>query len=297
MSLVRWHFRSLQIRSARVLLAILLLGGSATQVLAADDPAAAAPAYASSQPSGRAPRRLVELGPGDSVNIQVYGQPDMATTVYVADDGSLPVALIGSVNVNGLSPAEASHKIEEALQGGHFLVDPHVTMTVVQSRSQRVSVLGEVKAPGRFPIDTGTTVFDLLAQAGGTTADAGDIVYILRQNQDGDVQRIPVYLRSSPAAVASVASQTMQSGDSLLVPKAEQFSIYGEVTHPDSYRLEQGMTVIQAIVRAGGVTPRGSERRVEIRRPTPDGKFQELKAKASDLVQPGDILRVKESIF
>ena len=275
----------------------VLVGGGLLPAEAADDPPAVTAPYDAGQATPRAPRRLLELGPGDSVNIQVYGPPDMATTVYVADDGSLPVALIGSVNVNGLSPSEAARKIEQALQAGNFLVDPHVTMTVVQSRSQRVSVLGEVRSPGRYPIDTGTTVFDLLAQAGGTTADASDVVYILRQNQDGDVQRFPVYLRGSAAIPSSVASQTLQSGDSLLVPKAEQFSIYGEVAHPDIYRLEQGMTVIQAIVRAGGVTLRGSERRVEIKRPLPDGKFQELKARPSDLVQAGDILRVKESIF
>lgn len=275
----------------------VLVGGGLLPAQAADDPPAVTAPYDAGQANPRAPRRLLELGPGDSVNIQVYGQPDMATTVYVADDGSLPVALIGSVNVNGLSPSEAARKIEQALQAGNFLVDPHVTMTVVQSRSQRVSVLGEVRSPGRYPIDTGTTVFDLLAQAGGTTADASDVVYILRQNQDGDLQRFPVYLRGSAAIPSSVASQTLQSGDSLLVPKAEQFSIYGEVAHPDIYRLEQGMTVIQAIVRAGGVTLRGSERRVEIKRPLPNGKFQELKARPSDLVQAGDILRVKESIF
>lgn len=279
------------------MIALLLIVGSPFAANAAEDPTvAAAPAVSPLVPA-RAPRRLVELGPGDSVNIQVYGQPDMTATVYVADDGSLPIALIGSVSVGGLSPTEAAHKIEETLQAGRFLVEPHVTITVVQSRSQRVSVLGEVKAPGRYPIDAGTTVFDLLAQAGGTTLDANDVAYILRPTENGDVERFPVYLRASATMPASIASQTLQSGDSLLVPKADQFSIYGEVARPDMYRLEQGMTVIQAIIRAGGVTPRGSERRVEIKRQKADGTFQKFGAKATDLLKPGDILRVKESIF
>jgi polysaccharide export outer membrane protein len=284
-------------RCVQPMIALLLILGSPFPASAAEDPTVAAPPADSPQVAARAPRRLVELGPGDSVNIQVYGQPDMTGTVNIADDGRVPVALIGSVSVGGLSPTEAAHKIEQALQAGRFLVEPHVTIAVVQSRSQRVSVLGEVKAPGRYPIDAGTTVFDLLAQAGGATLDASDVAYILRPNEDGDVERFPVYLRGSATMPASIASQTLQSGDSLLVPKADQFSIYGEVARPDIYRIEQGMTVIQAIVRAGGVTARGSERRVEIKRRKTDGTFQEFSAKASDLVKPGDILRVKESIF
>src|ERR1039457_5381645 len=64
---------------------------------AADDSAAKAP--------------LLQLGPGDSVNIQVYGQPDLSTTVYVGDDGTLSIPLAGNVQVAGMSPAQASGRI------------------------------------------------------------------------------------------------------------------------------------------------------------------------------------------
>ena len=242
-------------------------------------------------------RQLVDLGPGDSVKVEVYGQPDMSSTVTVGDDGSLPIALIGSINVLGLSPADAGHRIEDALRAGNFLVNPHVTLTVVQSRGLRVSVLGEVKTPGRYPIDAGTTVFDVLALAGGTTPDSGNVAYVLRQNSDGQMTRVPVALRGTAPGAVSPAEQTLKSGDLLMVPKAEQFSIYGEIAHPDIYRIEPGMTVIQAIARAGGTTARGSDRRVDIRRLMPNGKYDTVHAKASDLVQPGDVIRVKESIF
>src|SRR5208337_2437751 len=95
-------------------------------------------------------KRIIQLGPGDSVSIQVYGQPDMTTTVYVSDDGTIPVPLAGAVPVAGLSPSEASQRIEKALKDGGFLVDPHVTLTVTQSLSQRVSVLGQVGKPGLY---------------------------------------------------------------------------------------------------------------------------------------------------
>ena len=90
--------------------------------------------------------------------------------------------------------------------------------------------------------------------------------------------------------------QLLRGGDSIVVPRAEQFYIYGEVTAPNKYRVEQDMTVIQAIARAGGVTPRGSERRVDIKRLV-DGKYLTVKAKLNDPVKADDVIHVKESIF
>jgi polysaccharide export outer membrane protein len=82
-----------------------------------------------------------------------------------------------------------------------------------------------------------------------------------------------------------------------VVPHADQYYIYGEVKAPNMYRLEPKMTVIQAIAQAGGITPRGSDRRIEIKRPGKDGKYTIVHAKADDLVAPDDVIRVKESIF
>jgi polysaccharide export outer membrane protein len=240
---------------------------------------------------------LLQLGPGDSVAIQVYGQPDMTSTVYVGDDGSVAVPLAGSVQVAGLSPAQASTRIEMALKTNKILVDPHVTLTVAKTLSQRVSILGQVGTPGRFPIESNTSIFDLLAQAGGVSATGSDIVYIIRQDKTGKEERIPVDLKGLANGTGSVSSIGLKGGDSVFVPKAEQFSIYGEVTGPGRFRIEPGMTVIEAVAKAGGITQRGSARRIEIKRKLPDGNYSNIKAKFGDLVQPDDVIHVKESIF
>jgi len=257
-------------------MAILLLLGVASH--AADQPAVDK-------------RRLAILSAGDSVTIQVYGQPELATTDYVGDDGTVSMPLVGHVPVAGLSPVEAAKRLEKALKDGEFLLDPHVTVTVSQSSGQRVAVLGQIKGPGRYPFDPSTTVFDLLALAGGVTENAGSVVYINRVDpSSGKTQRIPV-------PKDRLASQTVQSGDSIEVPKGDQFYIYGEVTGPNMYHLEPGMTVMQAIIRAGGITPRGSERRVDVKRMGKDGKYVVSHAKPGDLVQPDDVILVKESLF
>jgi polysaccharide export outer membrane protein len=248
-------------------------------------------------PAQTAPEsRIIQLGPGDSVNIQVYGQPDMNTTVYVSDDGTIPVPLAGPVQVARMSPAEASQKIEKALKDGKFLVKPQVTLAVLVSRSQRISVLGQVGHPGLYPIESNTTIFDLLALAGGALDTSADEIFLLRPDAAGNVQRYPINLRGLDDARKSIPTQALHGGDSVFVPRAEQFYIYGEVTAPNKYRVEPQMTVIQAITRAGGVTPRGSERRVDIKRLS-DAKYVTIKAKLNDLVKPDDVIHVKESIF
>ncbi len=246
-----------------------------------------------------AERPLLQLGPGDQVKMEVFGRPEMDTSTYIADDGSIRVPLAGAVAIGGLSPAEAAEKVEAALRQGQFLVDPHVTFTVVQSRSQRVSVLGEVRSPGRYPMESNTTVLDLIAQAGGATEKGANIAYILRPDGIGGVKRIPVNLQGAMDSqdAAPAVLQTVRGGDSIYVPVAEQFYIEGEVRSPAMYRLEPGMTVVQAIARAGGVTERGSASRVKIRRKAPNGTFVVIAGKPAEKIQPDDVITVKERIF
>ena len=256
----------------------------------------AAPTPVTASPPAEA-RRILQLGPGDSITVQVYGQPDMGATVYVSDDGTVPVPLAGSVQVGGLSPSEAARQVENALRNGKFLLDPHVTIIVAQSRSQRVSVLGEVGTPGRYSIESNATIFDLLAQAGGAKDTSADVVYLLRPDKTGMINRFEISLKSLSEGHGSMPNQTLQGGDSIVVPRAEQFYIFGEVAAPNMYRIEPGMTVIQAIARAGGVTARGSRKRVEIKRKGPDGQETTQKGRPGDLVKANDVIRVKESIF
>jgi polysaccharide export outer membrane protein len=262
------------------------------------------PAYAADLPSqpSQDPRQNIsapetQLGPGDTVSIKVFGQPDMDGTVYVADDGTIHLPLVGATQVAGLSPDQASRKVEKALKDGSFLVNPHVTLTLVNSLNQLVSVLGEVRLPGRYQVTANTTIFQLLAQAGGVNPTSADVIYLIRADAAGNQTRTPINLKGYTDAAATLPTQKFKGGDSVFVPRADQYYIYGEVTQPNQYRLEPGMTVLQAISRAGGITPRGSDRRIEIKRKGPDGREQTFRAQQGDTVQANDVIHVKESIF
>ncbi len=253
------------------------------------------PAGAAAGPNAVSP--LTPLGPGDSVTLHVFGQPDMDTVLGIADDGTIRIPLAGAIQVGGLSAESAARRVEKAFKDGGYFVDPHVTLTVTQSLSQRVSVLGEVRTPGRYPVDSKTNIIDLLAQAGGETEFASDTVFVLRTDAAGAVKRYPVNLKGLADAGASAPTQLLRGGDSVYVPRAEQFFILGEVQKPSMYKLEPNLTVLQAISLAGGVTAKGSDRRVEIKRAGKNGQQVVIKPKPNDLVQPDDVIRVKESIF
>jgi polysaccharide export outer membrane protein len=246
-------------------------------------------------PATVAQRHVAQLGPGDPVSIQILGQPDVPA-VYVADDGTITVPLAGNVQVAGLSPEEAATRVEKALKDGGYFVDPHVTI-VTQPRSQVVAVLGEVHTSGRFPVTPSTTILDLLALAGGVTEKASDVGYILRRDDSGHINRYPVKLNGLVDIKDVLPTSTLLGGDSLLVPAAEPYYVNGEVTTPGKYYLEPGMTVMQAIVHAGGITEKGSEHRIEVKRQDKDGRYQVVHVNVNDPVLAGDIIRVKESIF
>jgi polysaccharide export outer membrane protein len=216
----------------------------------------------------------------------------------VDDNGEVRMPLVGPVAVGGRSPAEAARRIEAALKAGEILVNPHVVVTVAESLSQRVSVLGEVAAPGRYPIEANSTVFELIARAGGVSELGSNVIYIHRADEQGVLQRMSVDLSRIVAVkdASSAPIQTLRGGDSIVVPKSA-FRINGHVASPGEYRVEEEMTLADAIARAGGVTPLGSSSRVEVRRRGPDDQYVEIKVKKGMHIQPGDVIRVKERLF
>jgi polysaccharide biosynthesis/export protein len=236
------------------------------------------------------------IGPGDLIAITVYGQQDLTGTQTVAGNGTIRIALVDKpLQIGGLSPPDAASLVARALQDNKILLHPSVTIKVEKSVNNFVSVLGEVHKPDRYAIDAATSLFDLLAVAGGLTDNASDVVCLSRRQQDGSIVQIPVAL-SSIEYNRSAAVQ-LRAGDSIFVEPLPHFFILGEVKAPHEYPLTSGMTVGEALSAAGGLTDRGSSHRIEIRRPTGPKQFDLLHVKLGDPVEPNDLVIVRESIF
>ncbi|WP_293369522.1 polysaccharide biosynthesis/export family protein [Nevskia sp.] len=267
-------------------------------------PPSAAPAISAAAPGasgGGVPANaitpLVTLGVGDTVSVLIFGKPDLSVNAVVGDDGSIVLPLIDAVPVAGLSPSNAALRIAKTYSDGEYLVNPQVSVTLEKGTSQQVSVLGEVGGPGRYAVESRTTVFDLLAQAGGKGEDSADIIFLVRTGPNGETTRTAIDLGSLSDPRKDFPTIKFQGGDTLFVPRADQVFIYGEVNTPGQYKLQPGMTLIQALTIAGGVTRRGSTSRIEIKRRKPDGGQKTVYPKLSDPLQADDVIRVKESIF
>lgn len=233
------------------------------------------------------------LGAGDLLKINIYGYPDMTADVRVDEGGSISYAYVGQVAVGGRSARDVESLVAQKLTAGGFIRSPQVSVLVSDYRSQKVAVMGQVGRPGQYPLRKASAVMDLLAEAGGVmNASAADEATLLRA--DGSKRSIDLFalFDGDPGQNLQVAS-----GDTIYVPRASQFYVYGEVQRPGSYKLERNMTVSQAISAGGGLTPRGTERRATVKRRNAQGKETKVSVKSSDLLQPDDVLVIKESLF
>ncbi len=233
------------------------------------------------------------VGPGDLVRISVFGSPELALDARVSESGNITYPLIGQVPVAGLSAGQIEQELAKRLISGQFLRSPQVSALVIEYQSQKISVLGQVTKPGQYPLTASTHVMDLLAQAGGPVQPvASDEATLVRK----DGTKVPVDLtllfQGDPSQ-----NYTVSGGDTIFVPKAAQFYIYGEVQKPGMYRIEKNMTISRAISSGGGLTPRGSERHTVVKRRDASGKEKQLSVKSSDLVQPDDVILINESWF
>jgi polysaccharide export outer membrane protein len=237
------------------------------------------------------------LGPGDVLKITVYNNPDLSTEAQVSNAGRITFPLLGEVEVGGLDTAAVEALLAKLLSERKFVVNPQVNVLTSQYRSQQVSVLGQVTRPGKIPLDTASSLTDLLASAGGIAPTGADFVVIVSKSGDGSVRRREVDLSSMILGSDLKDNVTVANGDIIYVPRAPMFYIYGEVKNPGTYRLEREMTVMQALSVGGGLTPRGTQRGLQVHRRNGEGATQTMTPQLTDRLRENDVVFVKESLF
>ena len=237
------------------------------------------------------------LGAGDSLHIQVYQNPDLTIDTRMSENGSISYPLIGAVDLNGLSTAAAEKKIADLLQKGGFLQNPQVNIALTQVRGNQISVLGQVARSGRYPLESANTrLSDMLANAGGIAPGGDDMVIVVGQRGGKPFRKVvdvpSLFLNEAPGN-----DMVLLGGDIIYVHRAPMYYIYGEAQRPGSFRIERGMTFMQALAQGGGPSARGNEKRLRLHRKAADGSIVQTEPQLTDLVLPDDVIYVKESIF
>jgi polysaccharide export outer membrane protein len=248
------------------------------------------------------------VGAQDVLTITSYDQADLSGKFTIETDGTFTYPLIGRFNAGGLTLRRVEDDLKGRLRDDGYFKNPQITVSVETYRSQKIFVVGEVRAPGSYPLSGNMALVEALARAGSTLPTAsGEVIIVhpadpaaasgptLPTRTDGDnVTRVDLRALQNGEFANNAA---LRDGDTIFVPRAEAIYVFGEVKNPGAYALQQkSTTVLQALSLAGGVVDRGSTARVRIARIV-GGEKQEIRVKLSDLVQPGDTIIVPERFF
>jgi polysaccharide biosynthesis/export protein len=248
------------------------------------------------------------VGPNDVLAIRVFDEPQLSDKYAVDADGSITYALVGRVMVAGKTVREIEEHLTKLLTGD-YLRRPQVSVEIAQFRSRSIFVLGEVRTPGKYSIGSEVTLLEVIANAGSLTAAAGNTIIVQRQKDprapvtgpalpDQDTGKEIMRISYEDLKEGKLKSNiVLQDGDTLLVPEAERCYISGYVRTPGAYVLKPNMTVQQAISLAGGLSERGTYRRLKILRKDKSGREVEIDAKTTDIVRPNDTIKVAQRLI
>jgi len=234
------------------------------------------------------------LGAGDVVMVtalnidELQGNDLKPSTIDIR--GNIDVPLIGTTRAAGLTVDELQSDLNKRLSA--YVLVPKTNVTVVEYRSQPVSVLGSVTTPGIYYLTgSSNTLEQLLSKAGGMRQDAGNSINITRRSEMGQIP-LPSdatdpsgkFNTATVPAHALFAAHDPQSNivikpqDVISIPKADLVYVVGSVNKPGGFILDEkpNMTVLQAVSMAEGLTRTSAAQKARILRQQPDGSHAEI---------------------
>jgi polysaccharide export outer membrane protein len=157
------------------------------------------------------------IGPEDVLQVTVWKNESLTRQLAVRPDGKISMPLLHDVQAAGLTPMQLQEKLATAF--GEFMPNPEVAVSVVDVRSYRISVLGEVQKPGVLQLKSDTSVLEAIALAGGFRDFASPSkIMILRKNGDGQTQKIPFNYNRVVKDNRGDGNVMLKAGDVVVVP-------------------------------------------------------------------------------
>jgi polysaccharide export outer membrane protein len=269
---------------------------------------ASAGADAQTTPSNSAsatlPRVNYVAGAQDVLKITVYDEAGLSGTFRVDTDGAIQYPFLGRVVVAGKTLPQIEETLKTQLEAG-FVRRAEVAVEIDQYRVRSIFVIGEVRTPGKYPMGAQMSLIEALAAAGSVTPTAGGDVLILHAAmpttaQNAEAPEVAPEERTTRVSLADVQvgrqNVLLNEGDTVFVQKAEKFFITGQVKSPGAYTYERNLTVLQALALAGGISDKGSGRRMKVIRFV-NGKKVEKGIDMEDVIEPGDTIVVPQRLL
>lgn len=244
----------------------------------------------------------MQISSGDLLELNVFDTPELSGKLRVDERGNIALPLAEDVPVAGLTAEQAAHKIEARYREAAVLKQPHASVTVVESATQGITMIGEVRNPGVYPLLGARNLLDLLSEAGGLNPQAGKDVIITHR---GDVEHpVTARLGSKPGAPSGV-NVDIRPGDTIVVSHEGIVYVVGDVGKPGGFGIEHNdrLTILQAIALAQGTNKTAALNRAKVIRKTDTGR-EELSVSLNKILAnkapdetlfDGDILFVPNS--
>jgi polysaccharide export outer membrane protein len=248
------------------------------------------------------------LGSRDRIQVRVFEEPRLDVDVEVADDGTIRLPLVGNVEVEGLTVAEATQRLKEILERD-LLQRASVSLAVTDYLSRPISVLGAVAEPGSLNVSGRISLIEALVAAGGLGPSHGDTIYVLRRSANGLTDQVAISVQGLMIEADPSLNIPIFPNDLVNVPPTLEVTVYcmGEVAQPGAmtFKSTERITLLAALARAGGLTDRASKK-ILIKRQSEGGEPVEVEidyrrimsGRAVDPeLQEGDVVVVRESFF
>jgi protein involved in polysaccharide export with SLBB domain len=202
------------------------------------------------------------LGPGDSVNIDLWGSVSQRLHRTVDREGRLSLPEIGSIQASGHTLGDVQHTVQTALRTQFRQLDADISLD--RLRAVRVYVVGDVERPGAYDVSSLSTPLNALYEAGGPTSK-GSLRLVKHYRGNQLVENVDLYDLLLHGVHSGL--QRLESGDTILVPPVgHQVTIEGMVRRPAIYELAGEKTLAEVLELAGGVLPSGTLRHVDVER-------------------------------
>jgi polysaccharide export outer membrane protein len=202
------------------------------------------------------------IGANDLIAVSVYDAPEFTRTIRVGGDGTIRLPMVKQrIQAEGLLPAELEAEIAGVLEAAEILVDPIVTVTIVEYQSRPVSVVGAVKRPLTFQADSPVSLLEALARAEGLRPDAGPEILVSRTQPGPDGQPVSLVRRIPVKELIDGADPEwnirLTGGEEVRVPEAGKVFVVGNVKRPGAFPVDEteGTSVLKVLALSEGLAP------------------------------------------
>src|ERR1017187_3440843 len=248
------------------------------------------------------PAAILRIAAGDLLDIAVFDSPELSGKLRVSEAGEVTLPIGGVIHLDGLTAEAAGSAIAERLRTRDIVTDPHVTVFISEYATQGVTVTGEVKSPGIYPLLGAHGLLDLISAAGGPTTTASKQATVIHR---GDLQHPEIVALDFHAGSNAQSNYPVQPGDTVVLARAGVVYVLGDVGHPGGFLLEQSqrLTALQAVSLAGGANKTAAYNKAKLIHRHEDARVETdlplkkmLTNKVPDvLVADGDIIYIPPS--